>query len=165
MWLPSLRANFSTRHRKIYASTGYESKFPHEIKKFMRKIISIIWTLAFLFKLMFKLSVLCIGITSSYIHEYLNFPANYLNSLLTLQRQFIPCPRWRVLNKEGNRMNTNMKKNKSMFMLTLTIRIGLKLQYSLQKNKMRSCYFIILDLFLRHCSRHFHLKTVPWEGL
>ena len=59
----------------------------------------------FLFKLMFKLSVLCICITSSYIHEYLNFPANYLNSLLTLQRQFILCRRSRVPlsnDKEGN---------------------------------------------------------------
>jgi hypothetical protein len=26
--------------RKFYAGTGYESKFPHEIKKFMRKITS-----------------------------------------------------------------------------------------------------------------------------
>ena len=38
---PSLWANFSTRHRKFYAGTGYESKFAHEIKKLMRKITSI----------------------------------------------------------------------------------------------------------------------------
>jgi hypothetical protein len=41
--------------------------------------------LGFLFKLMFKLSILHICITSCYIREYLNFPTNYLNSLLTLQ--------------------------------------------------------------------------------
>ena len=43
----SLWANFSARHRKFYAGTGYESNFAHGIKKFMRKITSITWTWAY----------------------------------------------------------------------------------------------------------------------
>ena len=39
--LPSLWADFSTQHIKFYAGTGHESKFLHEIKKFMWKITSI----------------------------------------------------------------------------------------------------------------------------
>jgi hypothetical protein len=35
--LPSLWADFSTRHRKFYAGTGYESKFALGTKKFMLK--------------------------------------------------------------------------------------------------------------------------------
>jgi hypothetical protein len=48
----SLWAYVSARHGKFFAGTGYESDFAHGIKMVMRKII--------LFKLMFKLSVLCI---------------------------------------------------------------------------------------------------------